>query len=122
MSAITGRTPRDLVSRPESRAIVVGIMREVVAVARASGIMLHESDIEPQLAWTDRAPAIRTSMMVDRERHRAMEVEALIGVIVRRGREHGVPTPVSETICELLNAMEREPSDVRDAAWVPPPR
>jgi 2-dehydropantoate 2-reductase len=122
VSAITGRTPRDLVSQSETRAIVTGIMREVVSVARASGVMLQESDIEPQLAWTDRAPAIRTSMMVDRERHRAMEVEALIGVIVRRGREHGVLTPVSETIYGLLKGMEAEPSEVRDAAWIPPPR
>jgi 2-dehydropantoate 2-reductase len=122
VSAITGRTPRDLVTQPETRAIVVNIMREVVAVARASGVKLQESDIEPQLAWTDRAPAIRTSMMVDRERHRAMEVDALIGVIVRRGREHGVPTPVSETVFGLLKAMEAEPSEVKDAAWVPPPR
>lgn len=122
VSAITGRTPRDLVAQPGSREIVTGIMREVVAVARASGVMLQESDIEPQLAWTDRAPAIRTSMMVDRERHRAMEVEALIGVIVRHGREHAIATPVSETVYGLLKAMEAEPSDVRDAAWVPPPR
>jgi 2-dehydropantoate 2-reductase len=122
VSAITGRTPRDLVTQPETRAIVVAIMREVVAVARASGVMLQDEDVEPQLAWTDRAPAIRTSMMVDRERQRAMEVDALIGVIVSRGREHGVATPISETIYGLLKAIEAEPTEVRDPEWIPPPR
>jgi ketopantoate reductase len=45
-------------------------------------------------------------MMVDRERGRQMETDALIGVVVRRGRMHGVPAPYSETMYALLKGLE----------------
>jgi 2-dehydropantoate 2-reductase len=122
VSAITGRTPRELLAVEEARATILGIMREVIAVGRASGLSLVDSDADDQIAWTERATAIRTSMMVDRERHRAMETEALIGVIVRAGREHGVPTPVSDTVYGLLEAIESETLPEVSASWVPPPR
>ena len=122
VSAITGRTPRELLASDAARAILLGLMREVVAVAQASGVPLRDRDIDPQIAWTARATAIRTSMMVDRERHRAMEIDALIGVIVHTGRAHAVPTPMSETVYGLLKAIEMESSVDATPAWVPPPR
>ncbi len=121
VSAITGRTPRELLALDESRATVIAIMREVIAVGRAMGLALRDSDADAQIAWTERATAIRTSMMVDRERNRTMETEALVGVIVRGGRHYGVPTPVSETIYALLKAIEAGPLPAVTDAWVPPP-
>lgn len=121
VSAVAMREPRDLLASPEARALVVGIMREVVAVAQAHGIALRESDIDQQIGWTERATAVRTSMMVDRERGRAMETEALVGVIVRLGRAHGVPTPFSEALYGLLKAIDAAPRPAAAQQWVPPP-
>lgn len=106
VSAITGRDPGELLRRPETRALLTAIMREVVAVARAQGIGLEERDVEDQITWTERAGAIRTSTTVDRERGREMEIDALIGVVVRRGTQHGVPTPCSEVMLALLRGIE----------------
>jgi 2-dehydropantoate 2-reductase len=122
VSALTGRTPRELLAEPEARALVVRMMHEVVAVGRAIGIALRDEDVDTQIAWTEKAQAIRTSMMVDRERDRAMETEALIGVIVRRAREQGIGVPCSETVYALLKAMEAAPPPEASAAWVPPPQ
>jgi 2-dehydropantoate 2-reductase len=121
VSALTGRTPRELIAHAESRALIVGIMREVIAVGRACGIALWDRDADEQLAWTEQATGIRTSMMVDRERGRAMEVEALIGVIVRAARQHGVAAPSSEAVYGLLRAIEAEPLDPVSGTWMPPP-
>ena len=108
VSAVTGRRPADLLARPELRALVVGIMREVVAVANAQGIMLNEADITEYVAWTEREPEVQTSMMIDRQRRRSMEVDALIGVIVRKGRELRVATPLSGAILGLLQSIVDE--------------
>ena len=108
VSAVTGRDPQILLRVPESRTLLLDIMREVVAVARAQGIALSDADADEQIAWTERAGAIRTSTMVDRERGREMEVDALIGVVVRRGAALGVPTPRSAALLGLLNAIEAE--------------
>jgi 2-dehydropantoate 2-reductase len=122
VSALTARAPRELLAEPEARALVVRMMHEVVAVGRAAGVALRDEDVQTQMAWTEKAQAIRTSMMVDRERDRAMETEALIGVIVRRAREHGISVPCSEAIYALLKAMEAPPLPEARAAWVPPPQ
>ena len=108
VSAVTGRDPAVLLSVPESRALLLDVMREVVAVARAQGIALTDADADEQIAWTERAGSIRTSTTVDRERGREMEVEALIGVVVRRGAALGVPTPRSATLLGLLKAIEAQ--------------
>ena len=122
VSAITGRTPRELVDVPATRALLIELMREVIAVARAQGLALDESLIAEQISWTERASAIRTSMMVDRERGRGMEIDALVGVVVRTGTRHGVPTPFSQSMLALLEAITAVPPDRRSPEWIPPPR
>jgi ketopantoate reductase len=50
-----------------------------------------------------------------------MEIDALVGVVVRKGREYGVPTPFSESMYGLLEAIATEPTPEPPAQWVPPP-
>ncbi|HEY6360720.1 MAG TPA: 2-dehydropantoate 2-reductase [Vicinamibacterales bacterium] len=106
VSAVADRTPAEILALPELRELVVGIMREVIAVANAQGIMLREADIDEQIAWTNGAAAMQTSMMVDRQRGRSLETDALIGVVIRKGRELGVPTPLSGALHALLLAAD----------------
>ena len=105
VSAVTQRTPAALLALPETRALIVRIMSEVVDVARAQGINVQPSDIDEHISWTERAAGMRTSTMVDRERGRTMEADALIGVIVRKGREAGVETPASAALYALMKAI-----------------
>ena len=106
VSAITMRTPGELLSLPETRALLLQIMSEVVGVACASGIALRDADIDEHVAWTERAPAMRTSTMVDRERGRTMEADALVGVIVRRGQAAGIATPACQAMYALMVASD----------------
>jgi len=108
VSAITGRVPADLVSHPGTRDLVIAIMSEVVAVGRAGGVDLRAEDVDQHIAWTQGAAGLRTSTMVDRERGRPMESDGLVGVIVRKGREAGVPTPCSAVVYALLSAIDGE--------------
>ena len=106
VSAITGRLPAELVSQPDTRALVLAIMNEVLDVGRACGVDLRQEDIDRHIAWTESATGLRTSTMVDRERGRAMESDGLVGVIVRKGQFTGVPTPCSAVVYALLNAID----------------
>jgi 2-dehydropantoate 2-reductase len=106
VSAITRREPADLLSQPDMRGLIVSIMKEVLAVGCASGVDLRRGDIDEHISWTERATGLRTSTMVDRERGRRMESDGLIGVVVRKGRQAGVPTPSCGAVYTLLQALD----------------
>ena len=88
---------------PEAREMLAEAMAEVVAVAKANGVILDADIIPKTLAFIDAsAPDIRPSMQRDLEAGRTSELESLIGVVVRMGQERGVPTPVMRLAYGLL--------------------
>ncbi len=92
---------------PETRAAITGLMREVEAVARAHGVKLETDVVERALAFMDNAaPHIKASMQLDVEAGRRTEIESMIGVIGRKGRERGVPTPQADMIYSALLPVE----------------
>jgi 2-dehydropantoate 2-reductase len=105
ISALTLRSTQDLLGTPATRDLVVGVMREVVAVANARGVSLGDADVEQLVGATEKSAPIRTSMLVDRERGRPLETDAIVGVVVRKGVEAGVPTPKTAVLYALLTAI-----------------
>ncbi len=92
---------------PETRSLLVSLMREVEAVARAGGVSLERDIVEQALALTDSMAAnIKPSMQRDVEAGRCSELESIIGVIGRKGREWGVATPVADMVYAALLPVE----------------
>lgn len=92
---------------PEARALLLGLAREVEAVARAGGTALDSDVVERTLATIDGiAPHIKPSMQRDVEAGRRSELESMIGVIGRRGRELGVATPIADMVYAGLRPTE----------------
>jgi 2-dehydropantoate 2-reductase len=88
---------------PETRGLLTGIMREVEALARAQSVTLDEGVVEKSLAFIDAsAPSIKASMQRDIETGHVSELEAIIGIIGRKGRELGIPTPFSDAVYAAL--------------------
>ena len=90
-------------SVPETRAMILSLMKEVEMVARAQGISLDADVVQKALAFMDNAaPHIKASMQLDVEANHRTEIEAMIGVIGHKGRELGVPTPTADFIYAAL--------------------
>lgn len=90
-------------SVPETRELVIRLMRELEALGRAQGIRLDADVVEGALRFMDQAgPKIKASMQLDVESAHKTEIESMIGVIGRKGRELGVPTPMADTLYGLL--------------------
>lgn len=84
------------------------VVRECVAVARAEGVELP-ADIEATVrGLADSMPDQRSSTAQDLARGRRSEIDHLNGVVVRRGRAHGVPTPVNRVLLTLVHLLESE--------------
>nr|BAL53448.1 2-dehydropantoate 2-reductase [uncultured Chloroflexota bacterium] len=92
---------------PETRALMTALMREVEALARAQNIALDADVVEKTLSFVDAsAPNIKSSMQRDVESGRRTELESMIGVICRKGREWNVPTPVADFVYAALLPVE----------------
>ena len=92
---------------PQSRSLLSSIMQEVEALARAQGIPLDPDVVQKSLEFTDNAaPHIRPSMQLDVESGRRTELESMVGVIGRKGRELGVPTPIADFVYASLLPVE----------------
>jgi 2-dehydropantoate 2-reductase len=86
-----------------TRAFLLDVMKEVVAVGRAAGVTLPEDYAETRLAFADTLPADMTSSMHhDLQRGNPLEVEWLSGGVVQLGRERGIPTPANRAVCDIL--------------------
>ncbi len=88
---------------PERRARLETLLRETAALGRATGVALPEGLEERALGFLSKLPAeMKSSMQLDLERGRRLELEWLNGEVVRLGRELGVATPENATVFEAL--------------------
>ena len=88
---------------PETRDVLTEALGEVTAVGRARGVRLEGDIVSKTLEFIDNTvPEMRTSMQRDVEAGRPSELESMIGVVPRLGRETGVPTPVMRLAYAVL--------------------
>ena len=100
-------------TNPQTRAFLLDVMREVVAVGRAQSINLPEDYAERRLRLADDlAPDMTSSMHHDLERGNRLEVRWLSGSVVELGHAVGVPTPLNRAIADIL-ALRAEGASVR---------
>jgi 2-dehydropantoate 2-reductase len=87
----------------QTRAFLLDLMREVVAVGRAHGVALPADYAEQRLAFADSLPHDMTaSMHHDLERGNPLEVRWLSGGVVELGTAKAVPTPLNRAVADIL--------------------
>ncbi|MDT8913159.1 oxidoreductase [Amycolatopsis sp. PS_44_ISF1] len=97
-------------TRADVAGLALAYLREGLAVARAEGAALDDG--VPQRIveqFGSYPPDLGTSILTDREAGRPLEWDTRNGVLLRRGRAHGIPTPISELVVPLLAAASEGP-------------
>ncbi len=99
-----------LQSSPEARALMEALMREAIALAKASGVNLVDQDVDEWYTFLNTlSPQGKTSMLQDIEAGRKTEVEIFGGKVVELGGTHGIPTPVNQTVQRIIQVLEQYP-------------
>ncbi len=102
-TALSRLSQGEILAVPEAISLVFEAMKEVEAVAQAKGLGIEPLDREKVIAGLKRfGPTTRSSMYFDLVNEKPMEIEALNGIVVRLGKELGVPTPIHQTIYAAL--------------------
>ena len=92
-----------ILNNPQTRALLLDIMREAVAVGRSLGVSLPADYAEQRLQFADTVPQDMTSSLHhDLEAGRPLEIEWLAGAVVTLGREQGIPTPLCRAVWDIL--------------------
>jgi 2-dehydropantoate 2-reductase len=90
-------------ANPLTRAFLLDLAREVVAVGRALGVNLPADYVEQRVPFFDGWPAeMTTSMHHDLQQGKPLEVRWLSGGVVDLGAKAGVPTPMSRAVRDIL--------------------
>ncbi|QDR79172.1 ketopantoate reductase family protein [Sporomusa termitida] len=108
LAAITMLTNGQLLEYKETERLQAAVVQEGAAVAKAKGIKFMVADILEHVRGICRSTYDnKASMRQDIERGLRTEVLAINGAIVDEGAKLGIPTPVNETLTNLLKAIER---------------
>ena len=126
ISTITGCNFGEIASGKESGNCALHIIRECIEVCRAAGIhiepvqgtfparfMYFKSPLKQSiLAFIMRIAMknyrdIKSGMLLDLDRGRPCEIDAINGAISKAGRKYHVPTPYNDRIVAMVHAIER---------------
>jgi 2-dehydropantoate 2-reductase len=96
---------------PAARGMMIAGFREVEALARAGGVALPEHIVDGIVTYVDSIPPpTRSSLLIDLQQGKPIEVEALIGAVVRRGGKAGVATPIMAALYAVLKPHANGPA------------
>ena len=125
LSVVTGLTFGEVAKRKNTRKLALGILRECMDVAKASGVTLapmQGHDMEKMLggrtpfkrfiAYLVLPIAIKkhkklvSGMLKDVQNGKKCEIDFIDGVVCREGARVGVKTPLCDKIVEIVHGIE----------------
>jgi 2-dehydropantoate 2-reductase len=101
LGAVLDLTTDRLVGDETGLELVRRIMNEVVLAAKGQGVTLAENVVEEKINHTLNMGPYRSSMQIDRQLRRPMEVEAILGEPVRAANRAGIPVPYMTMLYQL---------------------
>ncbi|WP_426357463.1 ketopantoate reductase family protein [Pseudocolwellia sp. HL-MZ19] len=102
LSAITGLNTGELTSHKTLTLRVYEMMEEVASVAKADDVVLSKQDIDEMYELICTFDPIKTSMLIDKEKGRPLELDSICGAVLRRSEKLGIQTPITQLVNDLL--------------------
>lgn len=98
---------------PLAKEMFYACSREVAAIAQAEGVRISANRFDTLKEYMENIPpTTRSSLLIDLEQGKRIEVEALQGAAIRRATKHGLPTPIISTLYSVLKPWEQGPPRV----------
>jgi 2-dehydropantoate 2-reductase len=113
ISALSHVRYGEIAQSDDAKKLMARIVDEVLAVARAAGVVLpgvddRESGMAAAMELATQMSDALSSTAQDLNRGRPTEIDALNGYIARRGTELGIPVPVNHALFTLVKLAEQK--------------
>ncbi len=105
LGTVMDLTTDKLLTNPAGRQAVADLMTEVVAAARADGVALPPETVQQQIDRTPSMGAYKSSMQIDRQMGRPLEIEYIIERPLQIARKFGLKSPNWEHLLRLLKIL-----------------
>lgn len=108
ITALSGKTVGEVLEDPDLRCIMTYIVQEYLLVAEHAGISMEEMHKRADgiLMVSDMEKDHKTSMLQDFEAGREMELEAIIGYVIKFATERNISLPNIENLYYLLKQQQ----------------
>ncbi len=110
LSVVLNATTDRLMADPDTRALVTEIMTEIQLVAAAYDRQITPEFIETMLAYTIEMTPYRTSMKIDYDAGKPLEIAAMFGNPLNFARRQGLNLPRTEMLYQQLQFLDRQSS------------
>jgi 2-dehydropantoate 2-reductase len=121
LSVILAASTAQIMADPDAVSLVRRVMTEVAGAAAAEGRALPDGLVEDLIAATARMAPYETSMKLDADAGRRLEVDAMLAEPLRRAGRAGVAMPSVAVLHDQLAFLDRRIAGVRPAGGGPGP-
>jgi 2-dehydropantoate 2-reductase len=106
ITALTGIRNGFVAENAVARELCSTAVKEAMVVARAKGFEI-DAEMPKRVLTIARSTAVnRSSMGQDADRRKRTEIDSINGAIVTFGEQAHIPTPVNQTLTQLVKIME----------------
>jgi 2-dehydropantoate 2-reductase len=93
----------------KAREMMIGAMREVIALSEKAGVHLTEADLDYWLSvLATLSPDGKPSMAQDVEARRPSEVELFAGTVLHLAKQYGITTPINQDLYHRIQLIESQ--------------
>ena len=108
LSVLLDARTDELMANPDTLTLVEEIMGEVVAAAKSCDRIIPDDFIPYMLDYTHKMKPYRTSMKIDYDESRPLEVEAIFGNPIRVAQQAGIKLPQIEVLYRMLKFVDAQ--------------
>lgn len=108
LSVVLNATTQDMMANPDARSLAESLMEEVMKGAAAQGRAIAPDFVQTMLDHTAKMKPYRTSMKIDYDEKRPLEVEAMYGNPLRAAQAAGVNLPQVQTLYQQLRFLDAQ--------------
>ena len=107
LSVVLNATTDEMIHQPQIRQLAEDLIAEVQAIASAYGRDIDNSYVHEMLVDTEKMKPYRTSMKIDYDLRRPLEVDAIFGKPLEAAREKGMYAPKLEMLYQQLVFLDQ---------------
>jgi 2-dehydropantoate 2-reductase len=108
LSVVLDARTDELMANPDTLILIEQIMREVIAGAESCDRIIPDDFIQHMLEYTHKMKPYRTSMKIDYDESRPLEVEAIFGNPIRVAEQAGIKWPQIGVLYRMLKFMDAQ--------------